>query len=144
MNFALLKNLRMNGWSASSEPGAASQPAALPRAHLLEEARARTLGYLQLRRAKKALGQWLSWVTRSRLKPFVKLAQTLTRYDDEILAYIPGRQENGLTDGLNEEIRIITRRAYGLNVAAALEARIHRCCGGITLDPPLPSPSPTP
>ncbi len=104
----------------------------LYRAYLLKETLAKTLDYLQLGRAKKALGQWLAWATRSRLKPFDKLAQTIKRHKDGILTYIPGRQTNGLTEGLNNKTRLITRRAYGFHSAEALEAMIHPCCGGIT------------
>jgi transposase len=114
------------------------------RAYLLKEALAKTLDYLQLGRAKKALGEWLAWARRSRLKPFVKLAQTIKRHKDGILAYIPSRQTNGLTEGLNNKTRLITRRAYGFHSAEALEAMIHLCCGGITLHPPIPSPTSTP
>lgn len=143
--FALLKNpwnltgleqLRLSAVQRRNRP--------LYRAYLLKETLAKTLDYLQLGRAKKALGQWLSWAKRSRLKPFVKLAQTIKRHKDRILAYIPSRQTNGLTEGLNNKTRLITRRAYGFHSAAALEAMIHLCCGGITLDPPLPSPTSTP
>jgi len=143
--FALLKNpwnltgieqLRLSAVQRHNRP--------LYRAYLLKETLARTLDYLQLGRATKALGQWISWATRSRLKPFVKLAKTINRHKDGILAYIPSRQTNGLTEGLNNKTRLITRRAYGFHSAEALQAMIHLCCGGITLNPPLPSPTSTP
>jgi transposase len=142
--FALLKNpwnltgmerLRLSAIQQHNRP--------LYRAYLLKESLAKTLDYLQLGRATKALGQWVSWATRSRLKPFVKLARTIKRHKDGILAYIPSRQTNGLTEGLNNKTRLITRRAYGFHSAHALEAMIHLCCGGITLNPPLPSPTST-
>jgi transposase len=143
--FALLKNpwnlsglerLRLSAVQRSNQP--------LYRAYLLKETLAQALDYLQLGRATKALGDWLSWATRSRLEPFVKLAQTIKRYKTGILAYIPSRQTNGLTEGLNNKTRLITRRAYGFHTAEALEAMIHLCCGGITLNPPLPSPTSIP
>jgi transposase len=139
--FALLKNpwnltgmerLRLSSVQQHNRP--------LYRAYLLKETLAKTLDYLQLARAKKALGQWLSWATRSRLAPFVKLAKTIKRHKDGVLAYIPSRQTNGLTEGLNNKTRLITRRAYGFHSAEPLEAMIHLCCGGIRLDPPIPSP----
>lgn len=140
--FALLKNpwnltgmerLRLSAVQQHNRP--------LYRAYLLKETLAKTLDYLKLGRAKKALGQWLSWAARSRPAPFVKLAKTIKRHKDGILAYIPSRQTNGLTEGLNNKTRLITRRAYGFHSAEALEAMIHLCCGGIALNPPLPSPT---
>ncbi len=143
--FALLKNpWNLTGLERLRLSAVQRRNRSLYRAYLLKETLAKTLDYLQLGRAKKALGQWLSWATRSRLKPFVKLAQTIKRHKDGILAYIPGRQTNGLTEGLNNKTRLITRRAYGFHSAEALEAMIHLCCGGITLNPPLPSPTSTP
>lgn len=58
-----------------------------------------------------------------------------------ILAYVSTRLSNGLTEGLNNKTRLITRRAYGFHSPQALAAMIHLCCGGITLAPPLPEPT---
>jgi transposase len=41
-------------------------------------------------------------------------------------------------EGLNNKIRLITRRAFGFHSAEALTARIQLCCGGLSLTPPLP------
>lgn len=110
----------------------------LYRAYLLKESLAQGLDYRQPARAEKHLNGWLSWASRSQLKPFVKLARTIKRFKDGILAYVRTRLSNGLTEGLNNKTRLITRRAYGFHSADALAAMIHLCCGGITLAPPLP------
>jgi transposase len=135
-NLTMMERIRLSAEQRHNRP--------LYRAYLLKETLAKTLDYRQLGRATKSLGQWISWATRSRLKPFMKLAKTIKRYADGILAYIPKRETNGLTEGLNNKTRLITRRAYGFHSARALEAMIHLCCGGISLDPPLPSPTSTP
>jgi transposase len=110
----------------------------LYRAYLLKESLAQGLDYRQPARAKEHLDDWISWAIRSRLRPFVKLAGTIKKYKDGILAYVRTRLSNGLTEGLNNKTRLITRRAYGFHSADALAAMIHLCCGGITLAPPLP------
>jgi transposase len=74
-------------------------------------------------------------------QPFVKLSRTIQRFQDGILAYVSTGLTNGLTEGLNNKIRLITRRAYGFHSAQALSAMIHLCCGGIPLFPPLPRPT---
>jgi transposase len=135
-NLSAMERLRLSAVQRHNQP--------LFRAYMLKETLAKTLDYLQLARAKKELKGWLSWASRSRLKPFVHLARTIRRHKDRILAYIPSRQTNGLTEGLNNKTRLITRRAYGFHSAEALEAMIHLCCGGITLNPPLPSPTSNP
>jgi transposase len=113
------------------------------RAYLLKEMLAQLLEYRQRARAERHLDGWLCWAIRSRLKPFVKLAGTIRKFKDGILAYVKTRLSNGLTEGLNNKTRLITRRAYGFHSAHALAAMIHLCCGGIMLTPPLPEPTST-
>lgn len=115
----------------------------LYRAYLLKESLAKGLDYRQAGRAKTHLDDWIGWAKRSRLKPFVKLAGTIKRLKAGILAYVATGLSNGFTEGMNNKTRLITRRAYGFHSAHALASMIHLCCGGITLDPPLPSPTGT-
>src|SRR5207249_5094177 len=58
----------------------------LYRAYLLKEALAHLLGYQQA--GQKALKEWLTWASRSRLRPFVRVARTIRKYRDGVLAYI--------------------------------------------------------
>jgi len=111
----------------------------LYRAYLLKETLAKALDYLQPRRAARALDEWLSWASRSRLKPFVKAARTIRKHRSGILAYIKSRLTNGLIEGLNNKIRLIARRAYGFHSHQALTAMTFLSCGGIHLEPPLPT-----
>ncbi len=113
------------------------------RAYLLKESLAQGFEYRQQARASRHIDGWISWATRSKLKPFVKLASTIKKFKEGILAYVKTRLSNGLTEGLNNKTRLITRRAYGFHSAHALAAMIHLCCGGITLYPPLPEPTST-
>jgi hypothetical protein len=84
---------------------------------------------------------WARWASRSKLKPFVKLSRTIQRFKAGILAYTATGLSNGLVEGLNNKIRLITRRAFGFHSAEALKAMIHLCCGGLALTPALPTPS---
>lgn len=108
------------------------------RAYLLKETLAQALDYVQPGRAVKALDEWLAWASRSKLKPFVKVARTIRRYKDGIIAYIESRFTNGIVEGFNNRFRMVARRAFGYHSASALIAMMFLCCGGITLDPPLP------
>jgi len=111
----------------------------LYRAYLLKETLAKALDYRQPWRAERELNEWLSWASRARLKPFVKLARTIRKHRKGILAYIKTRLTNGLVEGLNNKIRMIARRAYGFHSHQALIAMIFLNCGGIQLHPPLPT-----
>lgn len=114
------------------------------RAYLLKESLAAILSGRQPNVAKTALDEWRSWASRSRLKPFVKLAGTIKRHAHGIIAYVRTGLSNGPLEGLNNKTRMITRRAYGFHRVDALIAMIFLCCGGITLAPPLPGATSTP
>lgn len=110
----------------------------LYRAYLLKEALAHLLGYQQPERAKKALTEWLAWASRSRLQPFLRVARTIRKYRDRILAYIDFRLTNGPVEGVNNRIRSVARRAFGFHSAEALISMIFLCCSKIELTPALP------
>ena len=110
----------------------------LYRAYLLKEALAQLLGYRQAGRAKKALKEWLGWASRSRLRPFVRVARTIRKYRDGVLAYIDFRLTNGPVEGINNRMRTVARRAYGFHSAEALIAMVFLCCSKIELTPALP------
>jgi len=113
----------------------------LYRAYLLKETLARALDYVQPKRAHQALLDWMAWASRSRLRPFVRASRTIRDHLSGILAYIRSRLTNGLVEGLNAKLRMVNRRAYGYHSAPALIAMLFLTCGGIQLNPALPSPT---
>jgi transposase len=82
------------------------------------------------------LDAWLAWASRSRLKPFVRLARSLRAHRNGILAAIRLGLSNGRLEGLNSKIRLISHRSFGFHSADALIALIYLCCTGITIDLP--------
>ena len=78
------------------------------------------------------LNAWLAWATRSRLKPFVRLARTMRQHRDGILAAIRLGLSNGRLEGLNSKIRLISHRAFGFHSADPLIALVYICCAVIT------------
>ena len=82
------------------------------------------------------LDAWLTWASRSRLRPFVRLARTLREHRDGILAAIRLGLSNGRLEGLNSKIRLISHRAFGFHSADPLIALVYLCCAGITIDLP--------
>lgn len=103
----------------------------LYRAYLLKETLLAVLDRRQINVARTKLREWLAWAQRSKLSPFVKLARTIKKHSEGILAYVQTRLNNGRVEGLNGKIRTITRRAYGFHSATSLIAMIFLCCGGI-------------
>ena len=110
----------------------------LYRAYLLKESLGAALDYLQPKRARRALREWLAWASRSKLKQFVRLAKTLREHFDGIIAYISCRMTNGIVEGINNRLRMVARRAYGFHSAKALISMLFLCNGGIELHPKLP------
>ncbi len=140
--YVLLKNpwnLSCNQRSKLAEIQAKNRR--LYRAYLLKETLAQALDYRQPWRAEMELGEWLAWASRSKLKPFVKAARTIRKHRVGILAYIRTRLTNGLVEGINGKIRMIARRAFGFHSHQALSAMIFLNCGGIKLQPPVPTAS---
>ena len=83
------------------------------------------------------LDEWLAWASRSRLRPFVKLARTLRQYRDGVLAAIHLGLSNGRMEGLNNKVGVIKHRAYGFHSAAALIAMIFLCCTKLDVRLPI-------
>jgi transposase len=140
--WALLKN----PWNLTQRQGEKLSEVArtnkrLYRAYLLKESLAQGLSYRQHWRAAQHLKSWTQWASHSKLKPFVKLSNTVRTFKEGILAYVSTGLSNGLVEGLNNKIRLITRRAFGFHGSHALAAMIHLCCGGMELTPPLPMPA---
>jgi transposase len=82
------------------------------------------------------LDAWLAWASRSRLRPFIRLARTLREHRDGILAAIRLGLSNGRLEGLNSKIRLISHRAFGFHSPEPLIALVYLCCSGIVIDLP--------
>jgi transposase len=90
--FALLKN----PWNLTRDEGrklrdVQDNNAPLFRAYLLNQTLASALDYLQPKRARRALDDWLSWACRSKLAPFVRVSRTIRSKKEGVLAYIQER-----------------------------------------------------
>jgi transposase len=83
------------------------------------------------------LTAWLAWASRSRLRPFVRLARTLRQRREGVLAAIELGLSNARLEGLNSKVRLISHRSFGFHSPAPLIALTYLCCGGITIDLPL-------
>jgi transposase len=109
----------------------------LYRAYLLKE-ELRALYHLPDRSLAAAhLAAWLAWASRSKLRPFIRLARTIRRHRDGILAAIRLGLTNARLEGLNSKVRLISHRSFGFHGPDPLIALIYLCAGGITIDPPF-------
>ena len=85
-------------------------------AYLLKESFGQLWDYEREAWARRFFENWRSSLKWQRLKPYEKFAAMIERHWDGIAAYC--RPENkvslGFVEGLNNKIRVIQRRAYGL------------------------------
>lgn len=79
------------------------------------------------------LDRWCAWAQRCRIPGFVALARTIRQRRDGILAAVRLGLSNGRVAGLNNRVRLITRRGSGFHSAKAVAALVMLCCGPIEL-----------
>ena len=79
------------------------------------------------------LDRWCAWAQRSRIPGFVRLARTIRAHRDGILAAVRLDLSNARVEGLNNRVRLITRRAFGFHSAKAAAAIVMLSCGPLTL-----------
>jgi transposase len=77
------------------------------------------------------LDYWTQRAMRSRLEPLKKVARMLRAHETLILNWFKARGEvaTGATEGLNNKIRVVTRRAYGFRTYKAMEIALYHNLG---------------
>ena len=136
MRWALLKNpWNLTAVQSQQLSDLQRENKRLYRAYLLKESFAAILDRRQPNVAREHLEDWLSWASRSRLSSFVKAARTIRTHMQDIMAYVRFRMTNAVAEGLNNKVRLLTRRAYGFHSAEAVIAMVMLCCTGIQLTP---------
>jgi transposase len=75
--------------------------------------------------AKKRLIKWQDKVRRSTLTCFDEFLTTLNNWLDEILNYFVRRLNSGFVEGLNNKIKTIQRRCYGITRIITLFQRLY-------------------
>jgi transposase len=85
--------------------------------------------------ARRFFADWYSWVSRSRLKPLVKVGKMLKRHLENILTYLRHPITNAVTEGLNSKIQMIKSNARGFRNFENYRTRILFFCGKLDLYP---------
>ena len=98
-------------------------------AYLLKESFGQLWSYEREGWARRFFENWRSSLKWQRLKPYEKFAEMIDHHWDGIAAYC--KPENkvslGFVEGLNNKIRVIQRRAYGLRDEEYLQLKILTC-----------------
>src|SRR5215470_16221706 len=121
------ENLTLDGKKALKAPLAANKR--LNTAYVLKENFGQLWDYEREGWARRFFENWRSSLKWQRLKPYEKFAAMIDRHWDGIAAYC--RPDNkvslGFVEGLNNKIRVIQRRAYGLRNEDYLRLKILTC-----------------
>jgi transposase len=85
--------------------------------------------------AKRFLQGWLRRAMYSKIEPIKKVARMIRNHLDGVLGWIQWQISNGRLEGMNNRIRLLSHRSFGLHSAEALISLVYLCCGGIELQP---------
>ena len=121
------ENLDLDGKRALKTLLAANKR--LNTAYLLKESFGQLWDYEREGWARRFFDNWWASLKWQRLEPYEKFAEMIDRHWDGIAAYC--KPENkvslGFVEGLNNKIRVIQRRAYGLRDEEYLRLKILTC-----------------
>lgn len=121
------ENLDLDGRRALKTLLAANKR--LNTAYLLKESFGQLWDYEREGWARRFFENWRASLKWQRLKPYEKFAAMIDRHWDGIAAYCnpENKVSLGFVEGLNNKIRVIQRRAYGLRDEEYLRLKILTC-----------------
>ncbi len=98
-------------------------------AYLLKESFGQLWGYKREGWARRFFENWLCALKWQRLKPYEEFAKMIDRHWDGIAAFcqLENKVSLGFVEGLNNKIRVIQRRAYGLRDEEYLRLKVLTC-----------------
>jgi len=98
-------------------------------AYLLKESFGQLWEYQKEGWARKFFDNWRSSLKWQRLRPYEEFAQMIESHWDGIAAFIQSEEKVslGFVEGLNNKIRVIQRRAYGLRDEEYLRLKVLTC-----------------
>ena len=83
--------------------------------------------------AKQKINGWMRRVKSSGVRCFDKFMKTLETYKNKIMNYFVDRHTSGFVEGLNNKIKVIKRRCYGIRNIEHLFQHIYLDLSGYSL-----------
>jgi transposase len=127
----LRKGTRVRGKARVKLDALVNSKLATARAWTLKESFSHFWKYNCIHWAGGFLDVWTSMAMRSRLEPMKQVARMLRSHEDLILNWFKAKKElsNGPTEGMNNKIRVVTRRSYGFRTYPAMEIALYHNLG---------------
>jgi len=128
--FLILKrNKNLNDKQKETLNELMNQNEILYQAYLLKEQISDIMDEPEVSTAITRLEEWLKNVINAGIDPITKAAKVLFRHLDGILYYLEYRVTNAGSEGFNNKINIIKRRAYGYKDIGYFILKIYQSCG---------------
>ena len=80
--------------------------------------------------AQYKMNRWIQSVENSTVTCFSTFIKTLQKHKTSILNYFKARKSSGFVEGLNNKIKVLTRRCYGIFNPASIFQRLQLDLGG--------------
>jgi transposase len=103
------------------------------RAYLLKEELQQLWTYFSVVQACLFLADWCRRAKASRLPPMARVARTIDKHSDLILNWFftGGAISSGAVEGLNNKLKVITRRAYGFRSYEVTSTALYHAMGDL-------------
>jgi transposase len=127
----LRRGSRVRGRAKQRLSGLLASKLATGRAWMLKETFQDFWRYRSLHWAQAFLEVWCSRAMRSRIEPMKKVARMLRAHQDLLMNWFKAKGEisSGVVEGLNNKIRVVTRRSYGFRTYDAMEIALYHTLG---------------
>lgn len=127
----LRRGSRVRGRARSQLNALVASKLATARAWILKETFEHFWSYRSLTWAGYFLDDWTWRALRSRLAPMQKVARMLRSHQDLLFNWFKAKGEvsSGAVEGLNNKIRVVTRRSYGFRTFKAMEIALYHTLG---------------
>jgi len=108
------------------------------RGYLLKEDFQQFWDYVSPAWAGKFLDKWIKKVMLSKIDPMKREARTIRKHRGLILNYFRAKKaySSGIVEGLNNKVKLTTRKSYGFKTFKAIEIALYHNPGKLP-EPPL-------
>ena len=133
----LRRGSRVRGYARQKLHGLLRSKMATGRAWMLKETFQHFWTYKSLTWAGYFLDYWCWRALRSRIEPMQRVARTLRAHQELLMNWFRAKGEisTGAVEGLNNKIRVVTRRSYGFRTYHAMELALYHTLGRLP-EPP--------
>src|SRR6266550_5879985 len=127
----LRRGSRVRGKARQQLNALAASKLVTARAWILKEIFQHFWSYRSLTWAGYFLDYWTWRALRSRIEPMMRVARMLRAHQELLLNWFRAKGEisSGAVEGLNNKIRVVTRRSYGFRTYDAMEIALYHTLG---------------